>query len=338
MVDLIDTNGVKPTLKKGVLGYDDYSVGGDAGRLYVGTGTASIAQAKKSEVDSHTSNVSNPHSVTKTQVGLENVDNTSDANKPVSTATQTALNTKVDKITSTNNALPKFNGTTGALQNSNIINDTAGNVGIGVTPNAITAGYKTLQINGSAGLSLMSSSNDTHLSTNAYYNGGYLYQTTGVQATDYVQTSGAHYWKIAPSGTAGNAITWTNAMTLDSSGNLQLTSGTGRLGYGTGAGGTVTQLTSKSTAVTLNKPCGQIITNNSSLAAGAYVEFFVSNSLVSINDEVLINVTSTGIGWKYDIFANPANSGFYCYLTNTRGSTSSDVIYINFSINKGAIS
>ena len=50
MVDLIDTNGVKPTLKKGVLGYDDYNAGGDAGRLYVGTGTESIAQAKLSEV------------------------------------------------------------------------------------------------------------------------------------------------------------------------------------------------------------------------------------------------------------------------------------------------
>ena len=38
----------------------------------------------------------NPHSVTKTQVGLGNVDNTSDANKPVSTATQTALDLKYD--------------------------------------------------------------------------------------------------------------------------------------------------------------------------------------------------------------------------------------------------
>lgn len=47
---------------------------------------------------SHVANTSNPHSVTKTQVGLGNVDNTSDTNKPVSTAQQTALNTKVDKV------------------------------------------------------------------------------------------------------------------------------------------------------------------------------------------------------------------------------------------------
>lgn len=50
---------------------------------------------------SHTSNTSNPHSVTKTQIGLGNVDNTSDANKPISTATQIALNLKADSSTLT---------------------------------------------------------------------------------------------------------------------------------------------------------------------------------------------------------------------------------------------
>ena len=48
----------------------------------------------KSQLDTHISNKSNPHSVTKVQVGLGNVDNTSDANKPISNATQTALNGK----------------------------------------------------------------------------------------------------------------------------------------------------------------------------------------------------------------------------------------------------
>lgn len=51
----------------------------------------------KSTMDSHIANTSNPHSVTKAQVGLGNVDNTSDVDKPISTATQTALDGKVDK-------------------------------------------------------------------------------------------------------------------------------------------------------------------------------------------------------------------------------------------------
>lgn len=53
-------------------------------------------KANNTTVDSHVGNKSNPHSVTKAQVGLENVDNTSDANKPVSTAMQTALNNKTN--------------------------------------------------------------------------------------------------------------------------------------------------------------------------------------------------------------------------------------------------
>lgn len=51
-------------------------------------------EPKNTNIQAHVSSTSNPHSVTKTQVGLANVDNTSDAGKPVSTATQTALNAK----------------------------------------------------------------------------------------------------------------------------------------------------------------------------------------------------------------------------------------------------
>jgi hypothetical protein len=57
-----------------------------------------IDVAKASDLSAHEARVDNPHSVTKTQVGLSNVDNTSDANKPVSAAQQTALDNKVDKI------------------------------------------------------------------------------------------------------------------------------------------------------------------------------------------------------------------------------------------------
>jgi len=46
-----DTNGTKGTLLKGELGYDDYTAGGDTGRVYVGNGSTNIALAKKTEVD-----------------------------------------------------------------------------------------------------------------------------------------------------------------------------------------------------------------------------------------------------------------------------------------------
>lgn len=62
----------------------------------LGTAFGKIARAVASLI-AHIANKSNPHSVTKAQVGLANVDNTSDVNKPISSATQTALNGKSDK-------------------------------------------------------------------------------------------------------------------------------------------------------------------------------------------------------------------------------------------------
>jgi len=53
-------------------------------------------------VQNHTNDFLNPHGVTKTQVGLENVDNTSDLDKPISTNTQTALDSKLNISTFTN--------------------------------------------------------------------------------------------------------------------------------------------------------------------------------------------------------------------------------------------
>jgi hypothetical protein len=62
------------------------------------TGLSNIGTNTHAQIDSHIASTANPHSVTKTQVGLGNVDNTSDLNKPISTATQTALNSKADLV------------------------------------------------------------------------------------------------------------------------------------------------------------------------------------------------------------------------------------------------
>ncbi|MHB8842949.1 MAG: hypothetical protein ACYC56_14380 [Candidatus Aquicultor sp.] len=65
-------------------------------------GYATDKEPANSNIQTHISSLSNPHSVTKTQVGLENADNTSDANKPVSTAQQTALDLKANKSITVN--------------------------------------------------------------------------------------------------------------------------------------------------------------------------------------------------------------------------------------------
>lgn len=58
-----------------------------------------VSATEKTNWNNHIANTNNPHQVTKAQVGLGNVDNTSDLNKPISTATQTALDLKADKST-----------------------------------------------------------------------------------------------------------------------------------------------------------------------------------------------------------------------------------------------
>jgi len=96
--------------------------------------------------------------------------------------------------------------------------DSSGNLGLGVTPSA-WSGFKAFEV-ASAGSAIWSSGvTDIRMSANMYYNGAYRYAGTGA-ATRYEQSSGQHAWLTAPSGTAGNAISFTQAMTLDASGNL----------------------------------------------------------------------------------------------------------------------
>lgn len=117
------------------------------------------------------------------------------------------------------------------------------------------------------------------------------------------------------------------------SGNV-LVAGLGYLGYGTGAGGTVTQLTSKGTSVTLNKPTGEIITSNEALVSNAETVFVVNNSLVTTRDGVTVNSSSTN---KYTTICQGVFSGgFYIRVKNVTGGSLSESFSINFDITKGA--
>lgn len=102
--------------------------------------------ANKNTMDGHIADTSNPHQVTKSQVGLDNVDNTSDLDKPISTATQTALDGKVDKV-STNRQLygttistgeqTTIAYTTATTQNTIVQREAGGHILVPQTPGAI---------------------------------------------------------------------------------------------------------------------------------------------------------------------------------------------------------
>jgi hypothetical protein len=209
--------------------------------------------------------------------------------------------------------------------------DTSGNVGIGQATwafnNKVNIKQAADNSAGGFGLKIERNANDSCLFA------GYRDNTDSWQVNATYVSTGAHKPITFHTGDA-------ERVRIDTSGNLLITSTAG-LGYGTGAGGTVTQATSKSTAVTLNKPCGQITMNNAALAAGASVSFQVNNSLISGTQEnVLVTISDdvTTIG-SYRTQVTQIRAGsFYIILTNITGSSQSNAVVLNFAILKGATS
>lgn len=125
---------------------------------------------------------------------------------------------------------------------------------------------------------------------------------------------------------------------LDTSGHFKGQTATGGLGYGTGAGGTVTQATSKATGVTLNKVSGQITMHNAALAAGAYVSFVVTNSAVEVADVPHVCVASGGTANAYQTHITAVGSGsFTVTVQNITGGSLSEAVVIGFVVFKGSV-
>lgn len=139
-------------------------------------------------------------------------------------AKQTSVDSKVTKVTSTDNAVVRFDGTTGQVQNSGVIIDDSSNVGIGVTPSAWGSVFRSIEGGNSSSsqnwIGLQTNDSTLKAGTNSYYDGSYYRYKFNNAASMQDMFQGGFQWSFAPSGTAGNAITWTNAMTLNNNGNL----------------------------------------------------------------------------------------------------------------------
>ena len=90
-------------------------------------------------------------------------------------------------------------------------------LGLGITPSAWSL-FNSIDISSFG--AVYGHTNQVGMTSNAYYNGGFKYKGTG-EASLYSQSGGVHAWSTVASGTAGNAITFTQAMTLDASGGLK---------------------------------------------------------------------------------------------------------------------
>ncbi len=114
--------------------------------------------------------------------------------------------------------------------------------------------------------------------------------------------------------------------------------GVGMIGYNDGAGASVTQATNRTTAVTINAPCGLITTNNASLAAEAAAAFIVNNAAVEVGDVVVVSQRSGGNGGNTAVNVILVAAGtFTIQVSNNNpaaGTAETGAILLNFAVIK----
>jgi len=203
----------------------------------------------------------------------------------------------------------------------------AGNLGLGVTPSAWTSGYSILQPQ-RASFGTIASTNRAYMSANWVDDGADKYIANGF-ASRYLQIDGAHRWATAGSGSAGGALSFTTAMTLDASGNL---------GVGTTSPGGRLEVSKSGPCVIYNKETSVNVTSKWVSTDGSLSLFgtesnhpqtFITNNneraRISAGGEVFINTTATmGSGSnKLEIFVSNAvnDSGILIKHQDATGAT-----------------
>ena len=120
---------------------------------------------------------------------------------------------------------------------------------------------------------------------------------------------------------------------LSTTGNQVITS-TGKHGYATGSGGVVTQLTDKTTAVTLSKSTGQITLAGAALAASTTVSFTLTNTVIEAGDILIMNHISGGTAGSYLLNAQSAAGSASINVRNISLGSLSEAIVIAFAVIK----
>ena len=152
--------------------------------------------------------------------------------------------------------------------------NSSGNLGLGVTPSAWDTTYKAIQLSAGGFIASPTGAYAAYIGNNAYYNGGWKYLASTASSLYYNQT-GLHYWYTAPSGTAGTAITYTQAMTLNDLGFLLIGRTAVTSGYASSINSTANGTTNyghniQNSSATLTT--FETFTNNSGVIAGSITQ------------------------------------------------------------------
>lgn len=114
-----------------------------------------------------------------------------------------------------------------------------------------------------------------------------------------------------------------------------VSTGTAGVGYATGAGGTVTQGTDKTTTVVLSKTCGAITLNAANLAAATIVSFTLTNTTIAATDVLVLNHISGGTPGSYTLNARAAAGSATINVRNNTAGGLAEAIVIQFAVIKG---
>jgi len=228
--------------------------------------------------------------------------------------------------------------------------DSSGNFGLGVTPSAWGASnWKAIELGSGSLASYQTLA--LSLFQNAYNNGSnYVYKTTAA-ASFCTQSGGSHQWFTAPSGTAGNAISFTQAMTLNAS---------GQLGIGTTSPSSILHLSDNPPIIKLNNNASndtpyiqggtsgaggdgylylsggasrgvKLAYNNGTVAAtvDGSGNFLVGTTTTSTSTTTGALTVSGGLGVAGNVYANSVYSGGALVLTAPSAIANSAAVYAN---------
>jgi len=250
--------------------------------------------------------------------------------------------------------------TSGGTATNALVANTGQNIGTGgVTPSTWTV-FKAIEV-GANGAGIAGATGQPVMFSNATYNSGWKYTATGA-ASNYDQLAGAHRWFYAPSGTAGNTITFVEAMRIDTSGNVSIgtttaagklniynagnayfelasngrTLGTTSMLYGQDTAGTgyvwnrdnspVVIGTNNTTRVTVDN-AGSVLLNNSA----AYLYFNNTSQFIRGGGGTQVIVGASSGGFYQQV------GGSYYLVTTAGGSTSDASLKTNVQQLSGAL-
>ena len=231
------------------------------------------------------------------------------SSSPISTATQGTsenaltrkdyVDTKVAKVTSSDNSIVRFDGISGDIKNSRVYVADDGSI----TSEGLIVSY------------------NNYIASTDYTDGNYIrMQRQGAQGLD-----------------SSLEVVVQNTKTLEILSNgSYLSKSYGAIGYGNGAGGVVTQVGSKAAEVALNKPSGTILTHNQTLNAGQSVIFPVYNAYFDSFNDIAYPIVVGSSKYRVESLILASDNKYHIKLTNVSDSSLSESVEIRFVIFKGA--